>query len=160
AGWIGSFTRYKGKAGGSDLPNWLEAHRAGTWIIDRKTGERRSLFIQHAAVSVCGGIQPGVFVRSMSEEVLESGLVARIVAAMQPRAKKEWTDAEPPQDVEDAYTNVIRKLLDLHFHRNDKGEEVPYILHLSPEAKRLWIHFYNEWAEKQASADGPLASAF
>src|SRR5262249_48006894 len=29
AGWLGSFGRYKGKQGGTDLPNWLEMHRAG-----------------------------------------------------------------------------------------------------------------------------------
>src|SRR5262249_7185325 len=28
--WFASFCRYKGKAGGTDLPNWLEMHRAGT----------------------------------------------------------------------------------------------------------------------------------
>src|SRR5262249_47063965 len=59
-GWLGSFTRYKGKAGGTDLPNWLEMYRAGTVIVDRKTGERRLVFVQRAAVSITGGIQPGV----------------------------------------------------------------------------------------------------
>src|SRR5581483_10712140 len=33
--WLGSFSRYKGKAGGSDLPYWLEANRAGPWVYDR-----------------------------------------------------------------------------------------------------------------------------
>jgi hypothetical protein len=33
AGWLGSFSRYKGKAGGSDLPAWLEMHRAGTVVV-------------------------------------------------------------------------------------------------------------------------------
>jgi hypothetical protein len=60
AGWFHSFTRYKGKAGGTDLPNWLEMYRAGTIVVDRKTGERRTLIVPHAAVSVTGSIQPGV----------------------------------------------------------------------------------------------------
>src|SRR5207248_2876271 len=38
SGWLGSFKRYKSKEGGTDLPLWLEAHRAGCWIVDRKTG--------------------------------------------------------------------------------------------------------------------------
>src|SRR5262249_15497742 len=36
AGWLGSFTRYKGRGGGSDLQHWLEAHQAKPWVIDRK----------------------------------------------------------------------------------------------------------------------------
>jgi hypothetical protein len=55
-GWVGSFQRYHR---GNDLPQWLEAYRAGPWIIDRKTGERRTLMIPRAAVSICGGFTPG-----------------------------------------------------------------------------------------------------
>jgi hypothetical protein len=58
AGWIGSFTRYKGKSGGTDLPNWLEMNQAGTVIVDRRTGDRQTIFVSRAAVSVTGGIQP------------------------------------------------------------------------------------------------------
>jgi hypothetical protein len=56
-GWLHSFQRYKGKAGGSDLPGWLEMYRAETLVVDRKTGDRPTLFVPPAAVSVCGGIQ-------------------------------------------------------------------------------------------------------
>jgi hypothetical protein len=70
AGWLGSFTRYKAQKGGTDLPNWLEMHRAGTVIVDRKTAERQTLFIQRAAVSITGGIQPGVLARALTPEFL------------------------------------------------------------------------------------------
>src|SRR5262249_31118976 len=63
AAWLGSFTRYKGKAGTSDLPHWLEAFRAAPWLVDRKTGDRKHYFVHHAAVSVCGTIQPTVLAR-------------------------------------------------------------------------------------------------
>src|SRR5262249_39812270 len=46
AGWLGSFSRYKGKAGGSDLPAWLEFFRGGPVLVDRKSGERRHYFIE------------------------------------------------------------------------------------------------------------------
>jgi hypothetical protein len=85
AGWLGSFTRYKGKQGGSDLPAWLEMHRAGTVVVDRKTGDRPTLYVPHAAVSVTGGIQPGVLARSLSADFLDAGLGARLLLAMPPQ---------------------------------------------------------------------------
>jgi hypothetical protein len=48
--WFGSFGRYKGHQGGTDLPAWLEFHRAGSILIDRKTSERRHIFVERAAV--------------------------------------------------------------------------------------------------------------
>src|SRR5262249_47396454 len=68
SGWLGSFSRYKGRTGGTDLPNWLEMHRAGTVMIDRKTGERRTIYIPRATVSVTGGIQPQVLARALTPE--------------------------------------------------------------------------------------------
>src|SRR5262249_32420171 len=91
SGWLGSFTRYKGKAGGTDLPNWLEAFRAGTWLVDRKTGDRPTLVIPHAAVSVCGGIQPGVLARALTPEFLDAGLAARFLMAMPTKLPKRWS---------------------------------------------------------------------
>src|SRR5262249_57951207 len=44
-GWLGSFTRYKGRSGGSDLPGWLEMFRAEALGIDRKTGDRPPIFL-------------------------------------------------------------------------------------------------------------------
>src|SRR5262249_25111704 len=60
AAWFNSFTKYKSKQGGSDVPNWLETHRAGTVIYDRKTGNRPTIFVTRASVSLTGGIQPGI----------------------------------------------------------------------------------------------------
>jgi hypothetical protein len=84
AGWLGSFTRYKGRNGGTDLPNWLEMHRAGTVIVDRKTPERPTLFIHRAAVSITGGIQPGILARELTTEFLDAGLGARLLKTMPP----------------------------------------------------------------------------
>ncbi len=78
-GWLNSFGRYKGKAGGTDLPQWLEMSRAGTVQVDRKTGDRRTLFIQHAAVSITGGIQPGALsARHDARNYLDCGLGAQL----------------------------------------------------------------------------------
>jgi hypothetical protein len=115
AGWLGSFTRYKGKQGGNDAPLWLEANRAGTWIYDRKTGDRKHYFVPRAAVSVTGGIQPGVLTRALTAEFLDAGLAARLLMAWPPRRLKHWSKVEVSPDAEEAYQKTLDRLLQLDF---------------------------------------------
>jgi Protein of unknown function (DUF3987)/3'-5' exonuclease/DNA polymerase family A len=160
AGWLGSFSRYKAQKGGTDLPNWLEMFRAGTIIVDRKTGDRPTLFIPHAAVCVTGGIQPGVLARALTPEFLDAGLAAHLLMAMPPKLPKRWSEVEIEEDVESAYHTAIDRLRDLEFGRNDDGEKVPQVIRLSREARTAWIAFYNAWAREQAAVEGDLAAAF
>jgi hypothetical protein len=158
--WLGSFARYKGKQGGSDLPNWLEVFRAGTIVYDRKTGERRTIIVPNAAVSVTGGIQPGVLARALTPEFFEAGLAARLLLAMPVARPKRWTEVEVSPEAEKAYYDALDKLLALDFGHDGRGEAVPYVLQLSPGAKAVWIRFYNSWAQEQATVEGELAAAF
>jgi Protein of unknown function (DUF3987) len=158
-GWLGSFSRYKGKAGGSDLPNWLELSRAGTIQVDRKTGDRPSLFIPHAAVSICGGIQPASLARAMTPEYMEAGLGARFLMAMPPKRRKVWTETEVDPIVSDAYAKVLGSLRDLSLDRDKDGGKVPFAVRMTPAAKAVWVTFYTAWAADQANADGDMAAA-
>jgi hypothetical protein len=160
AAWLGSFSRYKGKAGGTDLPNWLEMHQAGTIMYDRKTGDRPTIFVHRASVSVVGGIQPGVLVRALTPEFLEAGLAARLLLAMPPKVPKRWTEKKITAGVREAYELTVDRLLALNLHKDSDGELVPHILSLSPDAQELWIAFYNEWGREQSSVEGELAAAY
>jgi DNA polymerase I-like protein with 3'-5' exonuclease and polymerase domains len=159
-GWLGSFQRYKGKGGGSDLPNWLELSRAGTIQVDRKTGDRPTLFIQHAAVSVTGGIQPGPLARALTAEHVEAGLGARILMAMPPKRRKEWTELEIAPEVREAYEKLLHQLRDLQLDKTGDGEREPFGVRLTPEGKEAWVRFYQEWAAAQAAVEGELAAAY
>jgi DNA polymerase I-like protein with 3'-5' exonuclease and polymerase domains len=157
-GWLTSFQRYKGKVGGTDLPGWLEMHRAETLVVDRKSGDRPTLFIPRAAVSVCGGIQEGTLGRALTVEHFEAGLAARLLMGMPPKKRKQWTEAEVDPDTRQAYEAVLRKLLDLTMDKDEKGEKVPFAVWLTPEAKERWVAFYQEWAKEQAGAEGEVAA--
>ena len=50
--WIGSFVKYAGKTGASDLPRWLQLSNAGSINYTRKTGDRREVRIRGVGVSV------------------------------------------------------------------------------------------------------------
>jgi DNA polymerase I-like protein with 3'-5' exonuclease and polymerase domains len=159
SGWLKSFNQYKAK-GGADLANWLEMHRAGTVLVDRKTGDRPTLFIPNATVSVTGGVQPGVLARALGSEAFEAGLAARLLFAMPPRRAKRWTEAEIDPLVVTAYEGLVNALVALEPGYDDEGHPMPIAVRLSPAAKALWVTFYGEWADRQAAAEGDLAAAY
>ena len=159
AGWLGSFSRYKGKAGGTDLPRWLSMHSAGGFAYHRKTGDRRRIVVPHAAVSIAGGIQPGVLARALAGESLEAGLAGRLNMAMPPKPSKVWTELEIDPDTEKHYQDLLDSLHRLEFDKRN-GEDAPHVLKLSKEAKDSWIAWYNAWAAEQAAVQGDLAAAF
>ncbi len=159
-GWLASFSRYKGKAGGTDLPNWLEMHRAGTVLVDRKTGERTTVMVPNAAVSVTGGIQPGTLACALTPEYVEAGLGARVLMARPPKQKKRWSETEVAPEVLEGYDRLVERLLGLEFDTDEEGDPVPFIVRLTPQAKSLWVAFFDSWADVQFDAEGALAAAF
>jgi hypothetical protein len=163
--WFGSFTRYKGKNGGSDLPNWLEIQHAGPIIYDRKTGDRRTIFVPRAVASVTGGIQPGVLIRTVTLEFLEAGLLGRFVLAMPPKKPKRWSEVGIHPDVDKAFRELLDDLLALNMDEDEGDDDearakVPHALRLTPDAKRVWVEFYNQWGDEQAAAEGEMAAAY
>jgi hypothetical protein len=155
AAWLGSFARYKSKGAGTDLPRWLSMHSAGGFAYHRKTGDRRRIVVPHAAVSIAGGIQPGILARVMAGEFLEAGLAGRLLVAMPPRPAKVWSETEIDPETERRYHGLLESLFMLPL----EGEE-PYVLNLSPAAKSAWVRWYNTWGQQQAGAEGDLAAAF
>ena len=129
-------------------------------MVDRKTGDRPTLFVPRAAVSITGGIQPGALQRALTAEYMDAGLGARVLMAMPPRQAKQWSEVEVAPKVLDAYEQTIRRLLKLQFDPDDKDRPAPFALRLTPEAKSVWVEFYNRWAREQAEVDGDLAACY
>ncbi|MSR55153.1 MAG: DUF3987 domain-containing protein [Gemmataceae bacterium] len=157
--WIYSFTKNRGKSGGSDAPNWLECHRGGTMVVDRVLLDR-VLYVENASVSVCGGVQPGILARALTPEFFESGLVARLLVTMPPKRAKRWTENQVSPETEAAYRSLLERLLELDFQIDDDMEPTAHRLSMDREAKAEWIAFYGQWAERQQNADADLAAAF
>jgi hypothetical protein len=160
AGWLGSFRQYKGQSEGSDLPNWLEMFRAGPLIVDRKTGDRRHYFVERAAVSITGSIQPRTLARAFSAEFLEAGGGARILLAMPPKRPKRWSDLDVDEDTEKKYFGLLDKLRALDFVRDATGHNVPLALVLRPDAQTEWVQFVNDWGDELSAVEGELAAAY
>lgn len=153
--WLSGFNQYKGGRG-SDAQEWLEMHRAGTALTDRKTN-RECIYVPRAAVSICGTIQPGILQRLLTPEYFESGLAARILLARPPQRVKRWTEAVPARDVVCTFEGILDALLQLETDSDDE----PISLPLTRAARPVWVEFYNSFAVDQAQADDDaLAASF
>jgi hypothetical protein len=157
-GWFTSFTRYKGKSGGSDRASWLELHRAGALIVDRLSRDQGGLIVRRACASVTGTIQPAVLARALDEESLQAGLGARFLMAMPPKAKRVWSEQEISDDQVDRYQRLLIELLTLKL--KDDRKRGPHVLGLSIVAKERWRSFFDEWGQVQHTAEGEQASAY
>jgi 5S rRNA maturation endonuclease (ribonuclease M5) len=160
AGWIGSFDRYASGKGGADASHWLSMHNGDSIIVDRKTGFPRTIFVKQAAVSVCGGIQPGILNRALGKEHRESGLAARLLLTCPPRLPKRWTDADIDPALETDIEHLLDRLLELQPTHGVDGEPRAVVIRLTPEAKELFKAFYNEHADEQVELTGDLSAAW
>lgn len=159
AGWIGSFDRYASR-GGADAAHWLSIYNGSSFQVDRKTGKRTAIYVASPALSICGGIQPGILARSLGSEHFENGLAARLLMAMPARKPKKWTDACITNDVAAEYRLIIDNLLNLHMKVDENDNPSPILAVMTPGAKARWTNFYNEHAEEMADLTGPLAAAW
>jgi hypothetical protein len=151
SGWVRSFNQYKGGKG-ADMAHWLQLHRASSLQIDRKTGDRRTIYVRHAAVSISGTIQPGVLEIVMTGEHWEAGLGARLLLCRPPERRKRWTDRVPSHTAVDGYRTLVQSLLTLTPATDTDGHSEPVPLPLTSEALAYWEQWYNRHADRQADA--------
>jgi hypothetical protein len=125
AGFFGGLDKYSGQRGGiKDRSFWNRAYNGDSYKFDRVA--RGSGFIERLAICLTGGIQPEVL-QSISAEVLDDGLIQRIVPVLlQPASMSE--DRELPGEAR-AYADVIQALHAL--------PQLPHAVTLSDEAMVL-----------------------
>ena len=159
SGWLSSFDRYvQGKGG--DAAKWIELHAGRPVVVDRKTGEPRTIFIPRAAVSLTGTIQPAVLQRALSRDLFENGLAARLLLACPPRRVRHWTDNDIDCITNTRLTRVFDRLFSLEPTTGPDGEPQPEMLPLTADAKKLWVRFYDEHAAEHAELSGDLSAAW
>ena len=157
SGWL-HFDRYKSRGQGSEVAKWLEMFGARPLVVDRKTSG--TICIPRAAVSVIGGIQPGILRRQMGQDKRDNGLLARLLLTMPPRRAKQWTDDDIDPESEKKIAEIFEHLYRLEPAKAPDGDPSPGIVTLADPAKKIWIEFYNEHAQEQADLTGDLASAW
>ncbi|QDV21264.1 hypothetical protein Pan153_59520 [Gimesia panareensis] len=155
--WLGSFDRYaSGK--GTDASNWISMYSAEPFTVDRKK-DNQMIHVPAAAVSVIGGIQPGILRQHLNGSNSQNGLSARLMMVSPPKSVKRWSDSEVSSDTASKYAELITRLLSLKMQESLDGYE-PISLELSPEAKSAYEEYYNEHNTLAILESGELISAF
>lgn len=159
AGWFGSFTRYQSSGmSGSDMPFWLEVYRALSHDVDRKGGNKRSIHIAHAGVSVYGTIQEETLQDLVTPAFLTSGFLARMLFIKPPKAKKKFIEGGIDSQIKAAYRETYRKLYFIDGTDRLPRTYRPKRVVLTRKAMRVWKIFYEEWAERQHVSFGQARS--
>lgn len=143
AGLVGGFDRYT-SAKGAEQAAWLSIYDAGEIIVDRKT--TKGAFVDRAAVSVLGTIQPATLARVFGAAERESGLLARFLLAWPPDRAPEWTGDDLPDDVAAKWRDLLADLLDLPGDVDEHGDPKPQFLPIAAEAMPLWIPWHDQHA--------------
>lgn len=159
SGWLEGFNQYRNGKGG-DVAHWLEMHGGRPSLIDRKTGNPKTIHIPCASVSIAGGIQPQVLARALGSKYFENGLAARFLLAYPPRTHRRWTESDIPEECESELLRIFERLYSLREDKSQDGQPIPRDVDLAPEAKRIWIEFFNEHGEEQFAMTGDLAAAW
>jgi hypothetical protein len=158
SGWLAGFDKYSNKAStSSEVPKWLEMFNGESITIDRKTGDVKFIFVKRPSVSICGGIQPGILAKCLTNEHKENGLQSRLLMTYPPRRPKQWRDDELSPETELAYGKCVRDLLELQGD-DSSGECKPATLKLSKVARSLLKAYVNETGREQSAMHGHLAS--
>jgi hypothetical protein len=159
SGWLGGIGEYKG-GGGSDLGHWLSMWSAAPLTVDRKTGAVKMIHVPRASVNIIGGIQPAVLRKAIGVEHMHDGLCARLLLAMPDPKPVEWTDAIVDPQTEAAMTNIFQRLVSMTPGADGDGNDEPFAISLTPEAKSVWVEYYNRHRSELAGLDDDLAAAW
>ena len=136
--WASSIGEYKANGKGGDADKWISLYNSTQIQVDRKSQEE-PLEVDEPHLSLTGGLQPARMDVVFKDEHKDSGMASRFLMAMpQLNSIPRWTDAEVSDEVVQEYETLVRTLFGL--------PAGTVTLELSPEARDLWIEYYNALA--------------
>jgi hypothetical protein len=149
SGWLGSFDRY---SEGNEVAQWLEFHSGNSVRIDRKGGEKKTIYIPRALVGVTGTTQEPVLRRLLTgddAQHFDNGLAARFLMAMPPERTRVWREAITPPALVRQYASLFEDLLALVPQVDaETGRRDPFLVRWSPDAKARFVEFFNAHAKE------------
>ena len=150
AAWLGGMNKYSD--GQDELQFWIKGWDGDFFSYDRVSAG--TITVSTPSVSVAGGIQPGILKKHISEVHIESGFLARCILCQPPTSPSGWTEAEFTRAVRGRYSELITALYNLKEKMKD-GD--PFEVELSPEAKAVWVPFYEEADRRRyREPEGPI----
>ena len=140
------------------IPNldvYLKGHCGDPIRVDRRS-RPEPVMMNNPALTICISPQPGV-VQGLSSkpEFRNRGFLARFIYVL-PKSALGFRKIDTqviPIDVRNEYHCNIQALLDIPWHKDDRGNKISESIRLSPKAYRVWAEFY-ENVEVNLRAEG------
>ena len=154
SGWLGGFDRYKAGGAGkvsSEVGHWLSMHNASPLRLDRKSTGR--VYVPRASLSIAGGIQPDTLTQAIGREHVANGLLARFLLVAPPRRTKRFNTNTAGFMAVDSARRLFHTL-----HAIPMPSDGPVSLPLTGDGEAAFQEFYERHAERQANAEGVIAS--
>jgi hypothetical protein len=149
AGWLNSLDRYANKSGsGSDESFYLSAYNGEPHAVDRRTGDRREIYVSQAALWITGSIQPTILQRALGSTRRESGLLARLLLVAPPPLPAKWSESEVSPLTRRACHDVLDRLYELESDADAYGREEPRLVRLTADAKKAYVAWHDQHAEE------------
>lgn len=156
AGFINSMDAYKSSRG-ADSSHWLSMFNGEPITVDRKK-DRESISVSSAALSIFGGIQPGILKRSFSGEHEENGMLARFLFACPPRRQLRFHEGFVTSEMNDKIQHMFSRLHEIEFQIDDLKTPVPFVITLENSAKSYFGHWLDQFGKETLHYSGPMAA--
>ena len=140
SGWALSMDAYKAR-GGADRAAWLSLWAGGAVKIDRKGDD--PIFIARPCVSLVGGLTPDALPALQGGARLNDGLLDRLLPAWPATRVPRWNEARFPDGPLDRVTAALATL-----RAHLPAEPPATVIRLSPAARRIWIAWHDDNAER------------
>jgi len=153
AGWLGSFDRYGGE--GADRGFYLECWNGAPYVCDRVKFNAVPLRIEHASLSIIGGMVPDRLRDALAEA--DDGLPARFIfiwpepVPIASLVERGTTDAA---DRRNLLEKAARRLRGLKMGTNNHGKAEPIVLRIDHDAFALFDEQRAETMQRARAAAG------
>jgi hypothetical protein len=117
--------------------------------VDRKGSG--TTYVARAAVSVCGGVQPGVLAKTMTTDNVDSGLLGRLLLTMPPRRHRRWVEEPVGWQTIEWMKSLFGSL-----YAMPMPADGPKVLDLTPDALTVFKVFWEEHEHEVFSSSGAL----
>jgi putative DNA primase/helicase len=149
AGWYLGMNQYK-KNGGSDRQFFLECYNGGLHGKYR-AAQDRTVFVDDAYISICGGLQPGVLTETFRNGEID-GLLARFQLAAFPQYKSsKVVDQQPNQAVADVVSSHLLEMHDLRMLDDSRARNVLRFDKAAYSFFMAWINQHQSRADVKES---------
>jgi hypothetical protein len=145
--WVASFNEYKTK--GSDRQFWLSIWSCTEISVDRKS-KREAINVKTPFASVLGSIQPAMLGLLGDEQGRNDGFLDRIIFSYPCDFPPQyWTETRLSEQSQQDWQQAIERLSNTPMLEGEVKRS--HSVEFSPEAKNLWVNWFNELADETES---------